>query len=111
MMSLRKTQASSISRTYGRISSRANFRTVLWKKRSSSLSAVRGRRAASASWAVGMLCSLLHTCQTAPLTALRFRHSCVGHIAVVGVDAFAQRFMTIARLFQAQVCELEQVRE
>ena len=39
---LAKAQASSISRTYGRIWSRANFRTVVWKRRSSSLSAVSG---------------------------------------------------------------------
>src|ERR1700722_1154030 len=47
MRSLRKTPASSIARTWGRISSRANLRTVVWKSSSSSVSAVRGRGAAS----------------------------------------------------------------
>src|SRR5215831_3766623 len=54
MMSLRKTPASSISRTCGRICSRANLRTVDWKNFSSSLRAVSGAAATSLRSAVGM---------------------------------------------------------
>src|ERR1035437_10999701 len=53
-MSLRKTPASSISRTYGRICSRANRRTVVWKSRSSSDSAVNGGGGVSRASRAGM---------------------------------------------------------
>src|ERR1017187_10290122 len=50
MMSGRKCAASSISRTYGLICSRANLRTVAWKNFSSSLSRVSGGGTASMVW-------------------------------------------------------------
>jgi hypothetical protein len=54
VVSMRKTAASSISRTYGRICSRANLRTVVWKSFSSSVSEVRGSGAASTRSIAGM---------------------------------------------------------
>src|ERR1051326_8151441 len=54
MRSLRKTPASSISRTYGRICSRANLRTVAWNRFSSSGRAVSGGGSASTPLVAGM---------------------------------------------------------